>query len=81
MDLYKNDVSSPVLTAALVFLLSYMVASIFMVVYETAVDTIFLCFLIDEEQNKSGQMLASKTLLAIINKYQAKSEVKAEEKK
>lgn len=29
-----------------------MVVSLFMVIYETAIDTIFLCFLIDEENNK-----------------------------
>ena len=68
------DISSPVLTAFLVFMLSYVVASIFIIVYETAVDTVFLCFFIDEEQNNNAQnLLASKNLLAIINKHSAQS--------
>merc|ERR1712194_772629 len=44
-----EDISSPVIPAIICFLLAYMVGSLFMVLYETAMDTIFLCFLIDEE--------------------------------
>ncbi|CEO98960.1 Choline transporter-like protein [Plasmodiophora brassicae] len=75
-DPWKSTVSSPYLTVFVVMLLGYVVAAIFMVVYETAIDTIFLCFLLDEEQNKHGQMLASKGLLEIINRYTTKPEEK-----
>ena len=57
------------------FLLSYMVASLFMVVYDTTIDTVFLCFLVDEEVNAvDGQMLASKGLLKVIGKYEKESQ-------
>ena len=44
-----------------------------MIIYETAIDTIFLCFLIDEENNKGGNMLASPDLQKIIDEHAEKS--------
>jgi len=41
-------------------IVSYLIATCFMMLYEVAVDTIFICFLVDEECNKSeGVMSAS----------------------
>lgn len=45
---YGVDLSSPLLPGVVVLLLAYIISSLFMIVYETAIDTIFLCFLIDE---------------------------------
>ena len=39
---YKNDVSSPVVPMVVVFIIAYMVGSLFMSVFEVAMDTIFL---------------------------------------
>lgn len=47
---------------------NWMVATSFMTVYEVSVDTIFLCFLIDEEANKdSGDMFADPELRKIVD--------------
>ena len=54
-------------------MLAYIIASVFMIIYETAIDTIFLCFLIDEENNKGGNMLASPDLQKIIDEHAEKS--------
>lgn len=67
-----DDLSGIMLPMILIFLLSYVIASAFMTVYETAVDTVFLSFLLDEEwnlKNEDGKMYADKALLEIIDKY------------
>mmetsp|Transcript_6580 Transcript_6580/g.10782 ORF Transcript_6580/g.10782 Transcript_6580/m.10782 type:complete len:657 (+) Transcript_6580:98-2068(+) len=46
---YKNNLSSYLFPALVIFVMSYMIAALFMMVFEVAVDAIFLCFLIDEE--------------------------------
>jgi len=43
-----------------------------MVVFETTIDTTFLCFLIDEENN-GNKMFASKNLQEIVGRYQHES--------
>eukprot|EP01083_Nonionella_stella_P023795 65801_1 len=74
------DLSSPIFPLVVVFILSYIIASIFMVVFETSIDTIFLCFLIDEECFKgTQQMFASESLLSVVDKYHAQSADKAKE--
>jgi hypothetical protein len=61
--------------------LAYLIASLFLVVYETTIDTIFLCFLVDVEQNENGNMLASKSLLKVIGRYAKESEKMADQEK
>ena len=47
-----------------------MVASLFMVTFETTIDVTFFCFLVDEECNKqSGTMFASEELQQLVNSY------------
>ena len=53
-------ISSPVIPSICVLVLAYVVASVFMMVMDVAVDTIFLCFLVDCDQNDAGTMLARK---------------------
>ncbi|KAL0216013.1 hypothetical protein P9112_008197 [Eukaryota sp. TZLM1-RC] len=56
---------------ALVFLISYLVGSMFMGVTEMAVDTIFLCFLEDCERNDGSAQrpyFASEALISYVNK-------------
>jgi len=48
---YKSHISSFIFPCVVIFILSYMIAALFMMVFEVAVDTIFLCFLVDEEVN------------------------------
>jgi Plasma-membrane choline transporter len=66
---FKEKLNSIVMPSVTIFLLSFLVASLFMLIYETAIDTIFLCFLVDEEHNKGGNMLASKDLIEIVDRY------------
>merc|ERR1712087_1069326 len=48
-DYYSNNLSSYLFPAIVVFVMSYVIAALFMMVFEVAVETIFLCFLVDEE--------------------------------
>jgi len=78
---YSTDMSSITLPLLVVCVLNYFVGWIFMEVYETAVDTVFLCFLIDEENNMKTGLLADEGLREIIDKYKGESERIAQKKK
>lgn len=76
-----DDLSGIMMPTIMIFLLSYVIASAFMTVYETAVDTVFLCFLLDEEwnaKNPDANMFADKALLEIVAKYSDMSKEVAE---
>jgi len=76
-----DDLSGIMLPTIMIFLLSYVIASAFMTVYETAVDTVFLSFLLDEEwnaKNPNTEMFADKALLEIVDKYSDMSKEVAE---
>ncbi len=64
---YNTSVSTPAFILVIIFILSWGVASVFMTVYECAIDTVFMCFLIDEDNNKGGKMLGHKDLLTLID--------------
>lgn len=75
------EVESIVLPAVVIVVLSFVIGSSFMTVYETAVDTVFLSFLLDEEWNagkEDAHMFADKPLLDIIGKYEDMSKKVAE---
>lgn len=74
-------VSSPTAPCIVVFLLSFMIARLFIEVFQAVIDTIFFCFLVDSETNDSGQMLASVTLQKLVGKYKKESEKAAEEER
>lgn len=44
-----EDVSNPFLPCIFVFLIAYAVSNIFMMIYGSAIDAVFICFLYDEE--------------------------------
>ncbi len=72
---YKDRVSSPVLPMVLIFIVAWMVGSLFMSVFEVAMDTVFLCFLIDEKLHAgSGTMCASKGLRTLVDSDEMKSQ-------
>jgi choline transporter-like protein 2/4/5 len=65
-----QELSSLVLPVVVIFLLSYLVAALFMATLDTTAATVFLCFLVDEKYNKqSGCMLASPGLQAVIDAH------------
>ena len=63
-----DHVSSPILPMIITAILSYGVASFFLGVYETAIDTILLCFCEDCKINKStGTYYMSDELLSYVD--------------
>lgn len=65
--------SSPILPTVLIFFCAYVVAMMFMAVFHAIIDTVFLCFLVDAENNDAGQMMASVELQKLVGKYQGAS--------
>eukprot|EP00457_Paulinella_chromatophora_P002888 gb/GEZN01002893.1/.p1 GENE.gb/GEZN01002893.1/~~gb/GEZN01002893.1/.p1 ORF type:complete len:720 (+),score=43.70 gb/GEZN01002893.1/:64-2223(+) len=66
--------SSIMMPTFVCFVIGYMVVSFFMALFEVTIDTIFLCFLIDEKCNKgTGNMFASESLQKLVDKYHAQS--------
>merc|ERR1712154_190139 len=57
---YQENVSSFLFPAVIIFVISWMIASFFMMVLQVAVDTIFLCFLIDETVHDSPKFASPK---------------------
>jgi hypothetical protein len=66
-----DEVNSFVMPCVVVFILSYMIASLFMIIFETTIDCVFICFLIDERQNKGKdtRMMAPKVLEDLVDKH------------
>uniref|UniRef100_A0A182W864 Choline transporter-like protein n=1 Tax=Anopheles minimus TaxID=112268 RepID=A0A182W864_9DIPT len=72
-DLPKTPLNYPFVPAVLVFIGTYIIASIFFSVYSVAVDTLFLCFLEDIERNDGSAVrpfVMSKGLQKILGKKQ-----------
>jgi len=77
-----EDITSVWYPLIIIFIISLCVAQVFMTVYDTTIDTIFLCFLIDEKHNKStGAMMADPNLREIVQKYEKQSTELADSKK
>jgi len=73
---FNDNLYSPVVPALVIFILAYTVANMFMLVFEVAIDTTLLCFLVDCEHNKDNQnqMFASEGLQKIVGKHKKESE-------
>ena len=72
-DQYKNAISSPAMPVVICAILTYCVGAMFMEVYETCIDTVFMCFLIDEDKNKgTGNYLAGPSLRKLVDGNTAK---------
>jgi hypothetical protein len=77
---FKSDIDSIVWPLLVIFVLSVAVGLLFLTVYDTAIDTVFMCFLIDEKVNKQqGMMLADEGLRNIVQKYEAESKKLADD--
>jgi len=66
---YKTQLFSPLIPSLVAGTIAYVIAGLFYVVLNGIIDTIFLCFLIDSEVNKKGEMMASKPLQKLVGKY------------
>ena len=74
----QTEIKSALLPLVIIFLLAYSVASLFFTVFETAVDCMFLCFLIDCESNKGSEpKFATKSLHDLVARHKEASEKKA----
>jgi len=78
---YASNVTSPLAPCMLVFFIGYILSQLFFVVFAATIDTLFLCFLIDLEVNKDGQMMAPKALQKLVGKYEKRSTKEAVELK
>lgn len=75
---YKEELQSPLAPLLVIFILAFLVSTLFMTMFETTVDTVFLCFLVDESFNKqSNNMYGDPDLVRLVNKYQVQSQEKA----
>lgn len=76
---FFETVSSTILPTVMIFAIGYSVAALFMIVFASVIDTIFLCFLVDAEVNSAGNMFASQELQELVGKYKDESQAKATE--
>ena len=58
MYVWEDRISSTVMPMVVIFILSFVIASLFMTVFETGLDTMFLCFLADKERKWAPGNLA-----------------------
>ena len=61
---YQNQLSSVLAPSLVIFVLALLIASLFMLVYEVAVDAIFLSYLIDESAHNGTAKFAHSELAA-----------------
>jgi len=80
---FRENLTSAVMPLVVIFILSFAVATVFMIVFEATIDTIFLCFIIDEQHNAGGKgmMYASPRLQSLVNAHYQKSQEVAEQMK
>jgi len=64
---YASTVGSPWMPTFVVFMIAYATGSIFMSIFSAVIDCIFICFLVDEDQNKGKKNVC---IGAIAKSYQ-----------
>jgi len=70
--IYGNRVSSLLVILLVVALMTWAISWQFLLIFDTGINTMFICFLIDEENNKGGHMRASHRLQEIIGETKVK---------
>ncbi len=70
----NQHVESIIMPMVLVFLISYLSAGLILGVLETTADTIFICFLLDEQSNKEGAASRAPRQLMQLMSQQASNE-------
>lgn len=63
------QIATPVAPAVVIFMLSYVIAALFMNIFETTIETTLLCFLVDCEHGKDGEMFASRGLVKLVQRH------------
>ena len=59
---YDNNLSSYFLPSVIIFVISYIIGALFMMVFEVAVESIFLCYLVDEQVHDGNAKFANHEL-------------------
>jgi len=79
--IYGDQLTSISMPCFVVFMLAYMVAEFFMMIFHATIDTVFLCFLVDEEVYKkrvesdpNTQMFAANELQDLVKRHAGQSE-------
>lgn len=70
---YGDEVTSFTAIGSVLWVMSFMVASLFMATFETVIDTVFICFLIDDKITGGHPMLAPPELTEVVNDHAVKS--------
>eukprot|EP01084_Bolivina_argentea_P201127 343842_1 len=65
IEYYKNNLSSYLFPAVVIMIVCYLVSSLFMSVFEVAVETIYLSYLIDEKVHGGNPKFATGELSEI----------------
>lgn len=55
----KDEINSNIIPLVLIFILSFIIASFFLEVYDSVVDTVFICFIADGEKKFASQKLTT----------------------
>jgi hypothetical protein len=64
----SSDINSLLLPAIVIFIIAFLVCHLFMVEFDTTIDTIFMCFLVDEKFNAGKhEMFASEKIQKILH--------------
>ena len=63
---YINNLESYLFPCIIIFIISYIISALFMMVFDVAVQTIFLCFLVDEQVNNGIPKFATDGIKNII---------------
>lgn len=74
--IYGDDLSSIAMPGVIMFLIGFLVASLFLSCLETAVDTVFICFLVDESHSKAtgNPMRGPKHLVECVQSLKTKGD-------
>jgi len=80
INVYKNEISSVIMPNFALLTMSYMIATLFMNVFQSAIDVIFFCYLVDSSafEEQPDRMYASKALHELFMRNRPTSEVRAQ---
>jgi len=80
INVYKNEISSIIMPNFALLTMSYMIATMYMNVFESTIDVVFFCYLVDSSafEEQPYRMYASKALHELFLKNRPTSEVRAQ---
>jgi hypothetical protein len=64
---FNENMSSWLLPGAVIFIMAFVVSSIILLMYESVIDCVFFCFIVDYENNKGQGMFASEDIINLVD--------------